>query len=141
MTALDTGHILVVMTMVIVGFGFKVAAVPFHFWTPDVYEGAPTPVTTFLAVASKAAGFAVLLRFLGAIFMQPGVQDAVAQYGSNIGQLIAILAAVTMTLGNLSALGQPSLKRLLAYSSIAHAGYVLIGVACMNAAGFEAAMY
>ena len=131
----------IAIVLTLAGFAYKVSIAPFHFWTPDVYEGAPTPVTTFLAVASKAAGFAVLLRFLGALFVQSDVQAVVAGYGADVGSLIAILAAVTMTLGNLSALGQPSLKRLLAYSSIAHAGYALVGVACMNAAGFEAAMY
>lgn len=131
----------IAVVLTLAGFAYKVSIAPFHFWTPDVYEGAPTPVTTFLAVASKAAGFAVLLRFLGAIFLQSGVETLVADYGADVGRLIALLAAVTMTLGNLSALGQTSLKRLLAYSSIAHAGYTLIGVACMNEQGFEAAIY
>jgi NADH-quinone oxidoreductase subunit N len=133
--------IAIAVVLVLAGFAYKVSVAPFHFWTPDVYEGAPTPVTTFLAVASKAAGFAALLRFLGALFVSPGVQAAVAAYGERIGLLLAILAAVTMTIGNLAALRQTSLKRLLAYSSIAHAGYVLIGVACMTEGGFSAAMY
>jgi NADH-quinone oxidoreductase subunit N len=98
-------------------------------------------VTTFLAVASKAAGFGALLRFLGALFLRDDVQRAVAEYGGRVGNLLAILAAVTMTLGNLAAVRQPSLKRMLAYSSIAHAGYTLIGIACMNEPGFAAAMY
>jgi NADH-quinone oxidoreductase subunit N len=131
----------VAVVLVIAGFAYKISAVPFHFWTPDVYEGAPTPVTTFLAVASKAAGFGALLRFLGAIFMTEGVHEVIAEYGKSIGGLLALIAAVTMTIGNLSALKQSSLKRMLAYSSIAHAGYVLIGAATMTAAGFEAAMY
>jgi NADH-quinone oxidoreductase subunit N len=92
-------------------------------------------------VASKAAGFGVMLRFLGAIFLRPGVADSVAAYGERIGLLLAILAAITMTLGNFAALRQTSLKRMLAYSSIAHAGYVLIGVACMTEQGFGAALY
>ncbi|MCB9914056.1 MAG: NADH-quinone oxidoreductase subunit N [Planctomycetes bacterium] len=129
------------MVMVLAGFAYKMSVVPFHFWTPDVYEGAPTPVTTFLAVASKAAGVAALLRFLAVLFLGPNVQEIVAQYGAQVGQLLAILAALTMTLGNLAAMRQTSLKRLLAYSSIAHAGYILIGVAAMTGAGFEAAMY
>jgi NADH-quinone oxidoreductase subunit N len=127
--------------LVLAGFAYKVSVVPFHFWTPDVYEGAPTPVTTFLAVASKAAGFAVLLRFIGALFLVDGVHEAVAAYGERIKLLLAILAAVTMTLGNLSALRQTSLKRMLAYSSIAHAGYVLMGLAAMSAGGFSAAIF
>lgn len=131
----------IAVVLTLSGFAYKVSVAPFHFWTPDVYQGAPTPVTTFLAVGSKAAGFAVLLRFLGAIFMQDGVQESVARYGLDVGLLLGVLAAVTMTIGNLSALGQSSLKRMLAYSSIAHAGYVLVGMACMSGAGFEAAMY
>jgi NADH-quinone oxidoreductase subunit N len=131
----------IAVVMILAGFAYKISAVPFHFWTPDVYEGAPTPVTTFLAVASKAAGFGALLRFVGALFMKTGVNADVAQYGHRVGLLIAILSAVTMTLGNLSALRQTSLKRMLAYSSIAHAGYTLIGVAAMTSAGFSAAMY
>ena len=129
------------MVMILAGFGYKVSIVPFHFWAPDVYEGAPTPVTTFLAVASKAAGFGAFLRFLGVLFAAPGTQEAVMEYGQQVGQLMAVLAAVTMTMGNLAAVRQESVKRMLAYSSIAHAGYVLMGVAAMNAAGFEAAMF
>ena len=131
----------IAIVLVIAGFAYKVSVVPFHFWTPDVYEGAPTPVTTFLAVASKAAGFGALIRFLGALFVKIGASDAVAQYGGRIGLLVAVLSAATMTLGNLAALRQQSLKRMLAYSSIAHAGYVMIGVAAMDADGFAAAMY
>lgn len=131
----------VALVLVLAGFAYKISAAPFHFWTPDVYQGAPTPVTTFLAVASKAAGFGALLRFLGGLFVAEGVEAPVAAYGERIGQLLALLAAVTMTLGNLAALRQESLKRMLAYSSIAHAGYVLIGLACMNSAGFSASMY
>jgi len=131
----------IAVVLILAGFAYKISVVPFHFWTPDVYEGAPTPVTTFLAVASKAAGFGALLRFLGALFMQSGVAADVAAYGDRIGLLVAIMAALTMTLGNFAALRQASLKRMLAYSSIAHAGYTLIGVATMTEAGFTAAMY
>jgi NADH-quinone oxidoreductase subunit N len=131
----------IAVVLVLAGFAYKVSVVPFHFWTPDVYEGAPTPVTTFLAVASKAAGFGALLRFLGALFMKSGASVDVLRYGGRIGLLLAVLSAATMTLGNLAALRQQSLKRMLAYSSIAHAGYVLLGVATMNADGFGAAMY
>lgn len=131
----------IAITMVLAGFAYKISAVPFHFWTPDVYQGAPTPVTTFLAVASKAAGFGALLRFFGVMFVREDVQGLVADYGSQVGLLIAVLAAITMTVGNVSALGQSSLKRMLAYSSVAHAGYLLMGVATMNEAGFSAAMF
>ncbi len=106
--------------MALAGLGFKVSMVPFHQWTPDVYEGAPTPVAAFLSVASKAAGFAALVRFL-VVAVEPGPVDWVAP--------IAVLSAVSMTLGNLLALPQRNIKRMLAYSSIAHAGFLLMGVA------------
>lgn len=114
--------ILLSMVMIVVGFGFKVSAVPFHFWTPDVYEGAPTPVTAYISVASKAASFALLLRFFFIAF-----QGDIAQHFWV--ELFAVLAVVTMTVGNLLALPQRNIKRLIAYSSIAQAGYALVGVA------------
>ena len=109
------------MVLVLVGLGFKVAAVPFQMWVPDVYQGAPTPVTAYLSVGSKAAGFVVLLRVLQPFLIFP-----------NVERLIVIVAALTLLYGNLAALPQNNLKRLLAYSSIAHAGYLLIGVACVD---------
>jgi NADH-quinone oxidoreductase subunit N len=115
-----------VAALILVGFGFKVAAVPFHFWTPDVYEGAPTPITAFISTASKAAGFAVLLRVMLAVF--PNVEDQWAA-------VLAAMAVATMTLGNLLAIAQKNIKRLLAYSSIAHAGYALIGLVALSAFG------
>ncbi len=139
--ATDPIPVAIAVVMVLAGFAYKVSVAPFHFWTPDVYEGAPTPVTTFLAVASKAAGFGALLRFVGALFLRDGVPDLVTQYGERIGLLLGLLAAATMTLGNLSALRQQSIKRMLAYSSVAHAGYVLIGLAPMTESGFAASMY
>ena len=105
------------MLFVIVGFGFKVSAVPFHFWAPDTYEGAPVPVTTFLSVASKAAGFAGLLQVCFVAF-EP--------YAEVWAPVLGILAIATMTLGNLTALQQTNIVRLLAYSSVAHAGYMLV---------------
>jgi NADH-quinone oxidoreductase subunit N len=105
--------------LVVAGLGFKIAAVPFHMWAPDVYEGAPTPITAFLSVGSKAASFAMLLR----LFF-----EALPAANADWGLLFYALAILTMTVGNLAALTQSNLKRLLAYSSIAHAGYVLIGV-------------
>ncbi len=129
------------LSLILAGFAYKISAAPFHFWTPDVYQGSPTPVTTFLAVGSKAAGFGALVRFLGALFLNDEVQGAVREYGGRIGLLLALVAAVTMTLGNLAAMGQSSLKRMLAYSSIAHAGYVLVGLACMSEAGFQYALF
>ncbi len=109
------------LLLVLVGFGFKISAVPFHFWAPDVYEGAPTAVAGFLSTASKAAGFTVLVRVLLIVF----TTKELFPYWST---LIAILAVLTMTVGNFLALVQKNIKRMLAYSSIAHAGYMLIGV-------------
>lgn len=114
--------------LVLVGMGFKIAAFPFHFWAPDVYEGSPTPVTTFLSVASKAAGFGLLVRFVGSTFLGPAANP---DWLANLGGVLAVLAAVTMTYGNVTAVLQSNVKRLLAYSSIAHAGYLLMGVAAM----------
>lgn len=111
------------LALMLAGFGFKISMVPFHQWTPDVYEGAPTPVAAFLSVGSKAAGFAVLVRVLVGTFDPARV---------NWVLLIAVLSAVTMTLGNLLALPQRNIKRMLAYSSIAHAGFILIGVAAFQ---------
>jgi NADH-quinone oxidoreductase subunit N len=107
--------------LVLVALGFKIAAVPFQIWVPDVYQGAPTPVTAFLSVGSKAAGFVVLLRVLRPFMMLP-----------NMERLIVLIALLTVTYGNLAALPQNNLKRLLGYSSIAHAGYLLIGLACFD---------
>src|SRR6266481_4068026 len=107
--------------LVLVGLGFKIAAVPFQMWVPDVYQGAPTPITAFLSVGSKAAGFVVLLRVLQPFLMLPNMQ-----------RLVVLIALLTVVYGNLAALPQNNLKRLLAYSSIAHAGYLLIGVACFD---------
>jgi NADH-quinone oxidoreductase subunit N len=105
------------------GFGFKIAAVPFHMWVPDVYEGSPTPITAYLSVASKAAGFAVILRVFTTAFLQPDT------LGNTWGILFAILAAVSMTLGNVAAIPQVNIKRMLGYSSIAQAGYIMVGLA------------
>src|SRR3989440_919623 len=107
--------------LVLVGLGFKIAAVPFQMWVPDVYQGAPTPVTAFLSVGSKAAGFVVLLRVLEPFLMLPNMQ-----------RLLILIALLTVVYGNLAALPQNNLKRLLGYSSIAHAGYLLIGVVCFD---------
>ncbi len=112
---------LVGLALLIVGFGFKVAAVPFQWWTPDVYQGAPTSVTAFMSVGAKAAGFAALIRLLAISFDTAFVV--------NWQIIVAILAVITMTGGNVAALAQKDVKRMLAYSSIAHAGYILVGVA------------
>lgn len=121
-----------VLFLVIVGLGFKISLVPFHFWAPDTYEGAPTPVAGFLSTASKAAGFAVLMRLFITAFPQIAVDWQM---------LLAILAVLTMTLGNLVALAQTNIKRLLAYSSIAHAGYALIGLVANNELGVTSVVF
>ncbi len=129
------GAFFVALVLVLVGFGYKIAAVPFHMWAPDVYTGAPLPVAAFLAVGSKAAGFAILLRFLhGGI----GSEGAIAAVPA--AELLALAAFVTMTFGNLAALGQTNMKRLLAYSSIAHAGYALLGVVVLGETGLQAVL-
>jgi NADH-quinone oxidoreductase subunit N len=113
------------MVLVLAGLAFKVSAVPFHMWTPDAYEGAPTPATTFMAVAVKSAAFAVMLRVLWTAFGDP----ASASSRTGWPPVLAVLAVLTMTVGNLVAGRQDSVKRMLAYSSVAQAGYVLVGVA------------
>ena len=125
--------VMTALVMVVVGFGFKISAVPFHFWTPDVYEGAPTPVTAFVSVSSKAASFALLLRFLTAVF-PPDMLIAGVMIQDFWVNLLVVISIVSMTLGNVVALRQSNIKRLLAYSSIAQAGYTLIGVAALQGA-------
>ena len=111
--------VIVGIALVVVAMSFKIAIVPFHMWTPDVYTGAPTPVTGFLSGAAKAAGFAVFIRVL---------MTGIPIEGANWGNLFWTLAVLTMTVGNLMALRQNEVKRMLAYSSIAHAGYVLVAI-------------
>ncbi len=118
--------------LVLAGLAFKVSLFPFHFWAPDVYEGAPTPVAGFLSTASKAAGFAVILRLLTAVF--PVIS-------ADWSMILAVLATLTMTVGNLIALAQKNVKRLLAYSSIAHAGYAMIGVVAFSQLGIASAVF
>jgi NADH-quinone oxidoreductase subunit N len=120
------------IALVLVGFAFKVSLVPFHMWTPDVYQGAPTPVTAFMSVGTKAAAFAALIRVL---------LVAVPAQQATWGWALAILAVLTMTLGNLAALRQTSLKRMLAYSSIAHAGYILVALVPGTPEGATAALF
>lgn len=121
--------------MVLAGMAYKMAAFPMHFWVPDVYQGAPTPVTAFLSVSSKAAGFAVLLRFMAGIIPEDGIRTAQDALFLDWRAIIAVVAAVTMTMGNFAALFQKNIKRMLGYSSIAHAGYLLMGVAALDATG------
>ncbi len=127
--------LLVAAVSIVVGFGFKISVVPFHFWTPDVYEGAPTPFTAFISTASKAAGFAIIIRLFTA-----GVLGAATTANGWWAMLVAI-SIVTMTLGNFVAIFQQNIKRLLAYSSIAQAGYALIGLITLSPDGSSATMY
>jgi NADH-quinone oxidoreductase subunit N len=117
------------------GFLFKIAAAPFHMWCPDVYQGAPTPFTGFLSVAPKAGGFALIMRFLSIVFPQAG-----GAVRLSVLMMIGLISAVTMVIGNLTAIHQTSVKRLLAFSSIAHAGYLLMGIAVLDRSGFSAIM-
>jgi NADH-quinone oxidoreductase subunit N len=118
--------------LVLVGFAFKIAAVPFHMWTPDAYEGAPTTVTGYMSVGAKAAAFAALIRF--GLTAMSGMQ-------MDWRPVLSVIAIATMTVGNVAALMQDNLKRMLAYSSIAHAGYVLVAVIAGGAAGASAALF
>jgi len=124
---------LVGLGLLLVGFAFKIAAVPFQWWTPDVYHGAPTSVTAFMSVGAKAAGFAALIRLLMVAFGEA--------FTVNWQMAIAVLAVITMTGGNIAALAQKDVKRMLAYSSIANAGYILVGVAPGTLAGMQAVLF
>mgnify|MGYP001324339517 CR=1 FL=1 len=131
-TLLHEGTFLVGLVLILVGLGFKIAAVPFHTWTPDVYEGAPTPITAFMASATKAAGFAGLLRVLFTAFSSYHVEWQPA---------IFALAALSLVLGAGAAIVQRDVKRMLAYSSITHAGYVLIGLQAATERGLSASLF
>ena len=130
--------------LIIVGFGFKIAVVPFHFWAPDVYEGASFPVVALLAVASKIAAFGMLIRFFGVSFIDSAGLSADGSWsiinGLHWDLLLGVIAALAMILGNLAALKQDNIKRMLAYSSIAHAGYLLMGVVLLTGEGIATVM-
>jgi len=127
---------------IMAGFGYKIVFVPFHMWSPDVYQGAPTPFTAFLSVASNAAGIAIMIRFFF-----PGVSSmgADGQWTTAAGvewpHVLLFISMITMTVGNLSALNQKNLKRMLAYSGIAHAGYMLMGLAVLSNDGLQAILF
>src|SRR5205085_12243710 len=132
LTGTPSSAALLSITMLVGGLGFKIAAAPFQLWTPDVYQGAATPATAFFSVGAKAAGFAVILRiFNGAL---PGVS-------AEWSVLFGVLAFITMTVGNLVAIVQTNIKRLMAYSSITHVGYMLMGLAAANTDGSSAVMF
>src|SRR4051812_7707541 len=132
----------IAFVFILAGFGYKVVFVPFHMWSPDVYQGAPTPFTAFLSVGSNAAGVAIMLRFFFPAVSQLG-DDGNWRFLSGVEwpQFLLVVSMVTMTLGNLSALGQQNLKRMLAYSGIAHAGYILMGLVVLNSDGLQAMLF
>jgi NADH-quinone oxidoreductase subunit N len=131
-SALDHRLLLAGVVMLLIAFGFKVAAVPFHMWTPDVYEGAPTSITALMAVGVKSAGFAAFAR----VFLH-----TFALLHADLSMLLWVLAAATMTVGNVLALAQHNIKRMLAYSSIAHAGYILVALTAGGPVGGAAALF
>jgi NADH-quinone oxidoreductase subunit N len=140
--ALPKAAFLVALLLTLAGFFFKVAAFPLFQWAPDVYEGAPTPITAFLAVGSKAVGMGALLRFIYLGLCSRGAGEVfVALSGVNWPLLLALISACTMTVGNLVALVQTNTKRMLAYSSIAHAGYILMAIPVLSLAGLSAALF
>jgi len=125
---LDSPALILGLVLLIAGFGFKIAAVPFHMWVPDVYEGAPTPITAYLSVGSKAAGFAIILRVFYSAFGLP------VWLSQDWGLIFAVLSAIGMTVGNIVAISQTNIKRMLGYSSIAQAGYLMVGLAAVGLA-------
>ena len=133
--------LMVAIVMTVIGFGFKVAAVPFHLWAPDAYEGAPTPSAAFIGSGSKVASFFILAKIFALAFV--GVEGSAVWHGYVAGwtPTVAVVAALSMVLGNLTAIVQSSVKRLLAYSAIAHAGYMLLGVLSNTPVSASAMMY
>ncbi len=131
--------LVLVTLMILTGIGYKISAVPFHFWTPDVYEGAPVTITAYLSVASKAAGFALLIRFIRTVYPIDNVM-MLSNYTVNWQHILIYLSILTMTVGNLTALWQDNVKRMLAYSSIAHAGYLLAALTTLNNQGSVAVL-
>ena len=133
--------LLVATALILAGFGFKTAAVPFHFWCPDVYTGAPTPVTAFLSVAPKAAGFATLIRFFFSGLSDTSLVSQWVPFGAlDWRLLLLVISVITMTLGNLAALRQDNMKRMLAYSSIENAGYIFMGTVVLTSGGLQSVL-
>ena len=129
--------------MILAGFGYKVSAVPFHFWTPDVYQGSPTTITAYLSIAPKAGAFAMMIRFFNQVFSDGGAlsgMDVVSASNIPWASILSLLAVITMTLGNVVALQQNNIKRMLAYSSVAHAGYMLLAMPVMSSESIYAIM-
>ena len=139
---INKAALFIAFIFIMAGFGYKIVFVPFHMWSPDVYQGAPTPFTAFLSVASNAAGLAIMIRFFfpGVSLMAPGGDWAYIS-GVEWPHVLLFLSMITMTVGNLSALNQRNLKRMLAYSGIAHAGYMIMGLAVLNNEGLSAILF
>jgi NADH-quinone oxidoreductase subunit N len=139
---MNTTALYMAFVFILAGFGYKIVFVPFHMWSPDVYQGAPTPFTAFLSVASNAAGIAILVRFFFPGVSRPGAGgEWVFISGVEWPHVLLFISMLTMTLGNLCALNQRNLKRMLAYSGIAHAGYMLMGIAILNNEGLAAILF
>ena len=135
--------ILMAVVMILAGFGYKVSAVPFHFWTPDVYEGSPTTITAYLSIAPKAGAFAMMIRFFNQVLADGGAMSGLGSISTTDlpwASLISLLAVLTMTVGNVVAIQQDNIKRMLAYSSIAHAGYMLLAMPVMSGDSIYAIM-
>ena len=132
--------LLIIFALILVGFGYKIAAVPFHFWLPDVFQGAPTSITAFFSIGPKAAGFAFLIRFFYSVFARGGPEYQVVT-DLNWPALMSLVAAITMTVGNVVAIWQSSMKRMMAYSSIAHVGYMLMGFVLLRDEGISAILF
>ena len=135
--------VLLSIIMILAGFGYKISAVPFHFWTPDVYEGSPTAITAYLSVAPKAGAFAMMIRFFNQIFSDGGALVSIGSISKTIfpwADILSLLAVITMTIGNIVAIQQNSIKRMLAYSSVAHAGYILLAMPVMSSDSIYAIM-
>ena len=135
--------ILMAVVMILAGFGYKVSAVPFHFWTPDVYEGSPTTITAYLSIAPKAGAFAMMIRFFNQVLADGGAMSGLGYISTTDlpwASLISLLAVLTMTVGNVVAIQQNNIKRMLAYSSIAHAGYMLLAMPVMSGDSIYAIM-
>ncbi len=147
----DSPVMILATILVLAGFGYKIGAVPFHFWSPDVYEGSPTPITAYLSVASKAAGFALLMRFFYVAIPHVAIPDAGSpdfgnllrahELGVDWLSLLMTFSVASMIYGNVVALWQKNVKRLLAYSSIAHAGYLLLGILLRDQFGTQATLF
>ena len=133
--------LLLAIIFALAGLGYKIASVPFHFWCPDVYEGAPTPCTALFSVGPKAAGFAMMIRFFYTTMVTGEGENLAPVLAIRWPELLAVISAITMSLGNLAALAQRNVKRLLAYSGIAHAGYILMGVVLLNHEGLTASLF